>query len=393
MALKIMQLDKLLKTLTFEKIAVFFVLALITLNICIAILDSKGKYFNHNFKNELDKIEEQYLNSQYISKEPKYIIPDEIINTYAGWKYVNGVNPVLIASDTPPLGRYLIGSSITIFNNENYITLIFSVLSLFLMYFLGMQIFKSRIISLIPPLLFSFEPIFKNQIIYSPLLDIMQLAFLLLIFYFFNKGFTGKKEVTPFILVSLFLGLFVATKFFATGITIVAAIFFVLILNKNFGKLKIYIFTLPLSLLVLLFSYIRVLAFNYSIMEFLGIQKYVFLYHKSQLILPFTIWPLLLFNKWFVWYGNNPIISDPQWQISWPILTLLTVVSCILYFFKKIKKQKSIEILLVWSLLYILFFSFGQITSRYLVIFIPVMYIVSLYIVKELVLNYSKIKI
>jgi len=131
-------------------------------------------------------------------------------------------------------------------------------------------------------------------------------------------------------------------------------------------------------MIVLLLSYIRSFILDPNIFSFLGIQKWVFLYHKSQLILPFSIWPLLLLNKWYVWFGDRPVISDPQWRITWPLLTLFTLVTVAYYFLKK-RDNKPVEVIMIWSILYILFFSFGQITSRYLVILFPIFYIVNIY--------------
>ena len=367
-----------------------FFLGLIILNVGYAVWSSGDKYFEYNFRQESSKFRIWYIDSQYVSKKPKYIIPDEIINTYAGWEYVKGINPVLIAADTPPLGRYFIGLSALLFNNQHIVTIIFSVLSLLLMYLVGIQIFKSRLLAILPPLIFSFEPIFKNQTIYSPLLDIMQLAFLLSIFYFFNRGLNTKKVKSSFILVSILLGLFISTKFFITGLTIVAAMLMVLFINKEFNRMKILIFALPISIFVLLLSYVRVFAFNYSIHEFLGIQKYVFLYHKSQLILPLTIWPLMMFNKWYVWYGDKPILSDPQWLLTWPVITISSILTTIFVLLKKIKRDRNIEVLIAWVVFYFLFFSIGQITTRYFVILIPIMYIIFIYLLKESFLWYRK---
>lgn len=347
-------------------------------NIISVIVSHPATYFSTNFSSTFQSIEKAYFNSQYIKKNPDGWIPDEVVNTYAGVKYVQGVSPILIAPDTPPLGRYLIGLSVIFFNNPNIIVLISAVLSLCLMYALGMQVFKNSILSLIPVSLFSLEPIFKNQLIYTPLLDIMQLVFLLLVFVFFNKGLI-KRALLFFILSSIFLGCFISTKFFATGLTVVTAMFFVLLYNKFYNKLLRMAYSLPLALVVLLLSYVREFVRSPHILPFLGVQKWIFIYHKSQLILPFSIWPLLLLNKWYVWYGNEKVISDSQWSISWPIITVLFLLTSFLYFMKKIKKNISLEVLIFWVISYILFFSFGQVASRYFVILIPILYIVSFY--------------
>jgi hypothetical protein len=357
----------------------FFSCLLILVNILLGIFPVKSKYTEFKFWDNFPAYQKIYLQSQYVSKHPTAFIPDEIINTYAGAEYIKGVNPILIASDTPPMGRYMIGLSILLFNNENVVTLIFALLSVVLMFLVSRQIFNSVKLSVIPPLLFSFEPIFKNQLAYSPLLDIFQLVFLLSCFYFFNKGLNTKKTLAFFIIANLALGLFISTKFFITGLTIVAAWYGVLVIRRQWEKVKSLSVALPISIAVLLLSYARVLAFGYTINKFLGIQKYVFIYHKTQLILPFSIWPLLLFNKWFVWYGNNPVISDPQWMITWPIITILSIITIFLYLFNKISRNKYVLVLMFWVFFYIGFFSFGQIASRYFVILLPILYIISLY--------------
>jgi len=67
------------------------------------------------------------------------------------------------------------------------------------MFIIGIQVFKNNIIALIPPALLTSESIFKNQFIYTPLYDIIQLVFLLSSFIFFNKGYTSKKLLYLFL--------------------------------------------------------------------------------------------------------------------------------------------------------------------------------------------------
>jgi hypothetical protein len=359
------------------------IIILIVLYNIISIVVSRHEiYINYDFSKKYNSLEQSYLSSQYMIKNPKGWIPDEMVNAYAGAKYIRGTSPILIAPDTPPLGRYLIGLSEVLFDNPNYITILSAVASLFFIFILSRQIIKNTTLSLIPACLFSFEALFKNQLIYTPLLDMIQLAFLLPTFIFFNKGLV-KSNNRYFLIAGLFLGCFISVKFFATGLTVVAAMGLTLLYNKYFKKIIPLAFASALSVLVLLVSYMVEFVRSPHVLQFLGIQKWVFLYHKSQLILPFSIWPLLLLNKWFVWYGKDPIISDPQWSITWPILTILSIAAVFIYFLKRKKKNLSVEVLLIWISVYILFFSFGQITSRYFVILIPIFYIISVYAVIE----------
>jgi hypothetical protein len=372
-------------------LVVAFLLATVITNMLLTIVPRRELYLSKNFWQEYPNYKKVYENSQYVSKKPTAWIPDETINTFAGASYVRGVSPILIAADTPPLGRYLIGLSALLFNNVNIITLFFGVLSLVLMYLIGRQIYSNAVVALIPPALLSFEPLFKNQFVYTPLLDIMQLAFLLLSFYFFNKGLVSEKKILLFFtLANIFLGCFIATKFFITGIIIAAAWFSVVLLHRDKKRFLYLSATLPIAIFVLLSTYVKTLFDGYSIEKFLGIQKWVYLYHKSQLILPLSIWPLLFLNQWYVWWGDDPIISDNQWQITWPLITTISLITVVIYVLRLLPHKKEVEVLLAWTVFYLAFFSIGQISSRYLVILFPVMYLVSVYGVEKLAVRYMK---
>lgn len=374
-----------------KKYLSLFLISIILFNL-ISIILAQNKYFRFDYWTRFPELKKSYYDSQYATKNPsRGWISDALAYTYAGGELIQGTNPVLVIPDAPPLGKYLIGISAVTFNNEHIITVIFACASLILMYLISSQIFKEKYLALIPPALWSFEPLFKDQLISGPLFDIFQLVFLLLMLYFFNKGYTNiqfTKSVKYFALSFFFLGLFISTKYFISGLIMIAAGSAVLILKKSVHKLIYFLALLPIAIIILLLTYIRVFAFGYEVNEFLGIQKWIFLYHQSQFILPFSIWPLITFNKWYVWFGNDPVISDANWTIIWPIITAISIATIILYLFKKIKRHSAIEILLSWTFFFFLFFSFGQIFSRYLVAVIPIMYIISTYAISEFVIMY-----
>lgn len=375
-----------IKNLNLLKRFIFLaLLGIIVFNVGSTVWNLREKYFSSNYWQRFPALEKSYLGSQYVNKHPVGWVPDEAIQAYAGGAFIRGMNPIYVLPDTPPLGKYLIGFSALIFNNENAVILLCSIMSLVLLYVLGLQIFNSKLLALISPFFLSFEPFFKNQLVFAPLLDIIQLVFLLSAFIFFNRALNSKKSLLFFFLANVFVGFFISTKFFITGVVIEAAFYLVLLMKKDKKRLLELTLTVPIAVTILLLSYIRVLLLGYPFMKFLGIQKWIFLYHKSQLILPFSIWSLVLFNKWYVWYGSKPIISDPQWLITWPTVTLLTISTTILGIIKKIKLSENMLVLISYSILYFAFFSFGQISSRYLVILIPVLYVISVYGISQLV--------
>jgi hypothetical protein len=373
----------------FKKVVFILCLVIIFINTASTVWGQKDKYFQFNYWQRFASLEKTFLSSQYVNKHPVGWIADQTAFSYAAGKLITGTSPILVVPDAPPLGKYLIGLSAIIFNNENIIILISSILCLLSLYLLSGQIFSSKILSILPPFFLSFEPIFKNQLIYTPLLDLFQLLFLLFTFYFFNKGFTGKKPdlitFVFFMLANLFLGFFISTKFFITGVTIIAAWFIVLLLNRKVKKSFLMLLSFPMSIIVLLLSYVRVFAFGYTVNKFLGIQKWVYLYHQSFLILPFSVWPLLFLNKWHVWFGDKPVISDSQWLFTWPIITTISLITIVFYLLKKMKREKNIEIVMTWAICYLIFLSFGQTFSRYFVILIPMLYIITIYGIVETV--------
>lgn len=364
---------------------------IIAFNVGSVVKTQWQKYTSHDYWQRFPSIEKVFLNSQYVNKHPKEWIPDEEAFTYAAGMYIKGINPVLVVPDAPPLGKYLIGLSIVFFNNEHDIILISAVISLVLLFLLGLQIFKNSLLALIPPLLLSFEKIFTNQLIYTPLLDLFQLVFLLTSVLSFNHALKIKsKKWVFFILAGLSMGLFMSTKFFVSGLTVLFTWFVILLLNKNWRSLIPVSVSSLLSLSLVPLSYVRVFAFGYSFRSFLGIQKWVFLYHKSQLILPLSIWPLLLINRWYVWYGDKPYIHDTQWSITWPILTFILFLTALLLLFKKFTYEKEIGFIIIWPFVYLLAFSIGEIFSRYFVILIPILYVVAIYFFQQLWVIYKR---
>lgn len=352
-------------------------------NLFATVWQNKDLYFSFTYWQRFPALEKVFLGSQYVNKHPTGWIPDETAFSYAGGKLIKGTNPVLVVPDAPPLGKYIIGLSTIIFNNENIVILFSAVVSLFLLYVLGVQVLRNKTIALVPPFLLTFERLFTNQLIYTPLLDLFQLVFLLASFIFFNLALTKKKSWVWFLLAGLSVGCFMATKFWVSGITIIFSWFVVLLLLKKWKSLFFTSLASIVSLIIVPLSYIRVFAFGYSFHSFLGIQKWIFLYHKSDLILPFSVWPLLLLNQWHVWFGNKSVIQDGQWSITWPILTIIFIITIIGILVKKISVTKQLLLILVWPIVYLLFFSVGEIFSRYFVILIPVLYVVAIYFLQQ----------
>lgn len=384
--LKVNKVIKFIKDKKIQKIIQAILLLVIIFNFSSTIWQNKDKYLSNSYWQDYKSLEKVYYDSVYKNKNGIFL-PDETLYSYISGALVKGKSPIFLNPEVPPFGTYLIGFSILLFNNQHIIILFFGVLSLYLIYLLGRQIYSSKITPFIPVVLFSLEPIFKNQLIYTPLLDIIQLTFLLTIFYFFNRLVKdNKNSFKNALLVNIFFGFFISTKFFGTGIAVVLAILITLLLHKEFKKIKFYLLTLPVSVFILYFNYLKVLMDGYPLNRFLGIQRWIFEYNQGHVTQPFSIWPLILVNKWYVWFGNKPVISDPQWLVTWPIITVFSIVTIFINLIRKTSKRE-VEIIFFWIIIYFSLMSFVQATARYFVILIPFLYLVFVYGVEQYIIK------
>lgn len=365
-------------------------LLLITVfNIGHVLSQQKTKYLSHDYWQRFPSLKSAYYNSVYANKKGTWL-PDEVLYAFNGGALITGTSPILVNPEVPPVGKYLIGLSILAFDNENIIILLSICLSLVLLFLLGRQLYSSSLIALIPVCLLSFEPILHNQLVYTPLLDSIHLLFLLLTLYLFGLSYQHKSHSLLFLLLSnISLGLFIATKFFAIGITLFAGCVLVLLLRKDWVRLKYYILTFPIAVFVLLFSYVRVLMLGYPFMKFLGIQKWVLWYNEGHVRSLFSVWALLLMDKW---YTAGKVLTDPQWLITWPILTIFTVCCWIREVFMRFSSGPEVQVLVFWSLFYLLFLSFGDASARYFVILIPVLYLLATYIIMRVIIKLFHMK-
>lgn len=364
----------------------------IVFNLFQAVFPVREKYLNQDYWSRFPSLKKTFNDSIYVDKKGDFI-PDYIIYAYAGGTLIKGTSPILVNPETPPLGKYLIGLSVLIFKNENIITLVAGVSSLFLLFLIGKQIFASKITALLPPLILSFEPLFKNQFAFTPLLDIIHLAFLLGAFYVFIKAVNSQKNtLLYFLLASILLGCFISTKFFGVGAAVIAAWYISLILSKNKKHIIYMTLTFPVSVLFLLSTYIGVFFTNYPLSQFLGIQKWIFLYNKGHMQHPFSVWSLLLFNKWQTWWGTNEVLSDAQWSILWPASIIITLLTIFFYIFRKIPRKRGVEAIMAFLILYLALLSLSDSTVRYFVILLPMLYLVSIFGLENLAIKFMKMR-
>lgn len=360
--------------------------AIICFNLHLLISQNFGSFSTTNYWKRFKGLEDMYNSSQYIQKHPKAIITDNVVYSYAAGRYIQGINLILVNPEVPPLGKYIIASSILIFRNENIVNLVFCIALFPLLFFLSYMVLKNYLLAIIPPVFFSFEKMFANQILVTPVLDIFQLDFLIISFIFFLLALTKKNSIWFFVFASLFLGCFISTKFFASGF-VVAAVFIATTFLISRKKMIPLLLSLLVAPVVLILSYSRLFFFGYSVREVIGVQKWVFWYNTGHLgNPPFTVWDLILFNRMHTWWAGNAIIPDLQFNVFWPFIVIISLVTTFFLGRKSIKAKHPVTLIMVWCIFYLVFLNVGQISSRYFFILIPFLYILSVFGISKFVL-------
>lgn len=364
----------------------FILWSIIIYNLVTALADPLKIFQPIYTENLYHTLEDLYNQSQYRQKNPTSFIPDHTVFRYAAGAYLRGVDPILINSEHTPLGKYFIALSIFIFHNDGTIIIVFALLTLYALWLLGRSVFKDSLWTLVPLVVFSSEPLYLDQIRIAPMLDIIQLPFILFSLYFFLREYKRER----FIITAFMLGLVIATKTLIPGILLTGCFLIFLTTKRLFRSVIMLLAYFPISALILILSYIRTFMDGYTFIDFLGFQKWILLYQQSKLLYPFSVWRLIFLNEWQTWWGDQSILQAVDWRITWPLGTGLTVVLVFLVVIRRIRLSPELTLFLLWVGMYGAFLSLGVVSSRFFLPFLPVIYILATYVVRHFVIKKAR---
>lgn len=241
---------------------------------------------------------------------------DEVYHGFTAKEYLKGNRnawdpwaraPVTVAYEWthPPLAKEIMSLSMYLFRSIEAWAwrlpgVLLGILSVYLVYLLAKQLFKKESVALLSAFIFSLDGLNFAQSRIG-MNDIYLVTFSLASILFFIKQ--------RYLLSSLFLGLAFSCKWTA----IFLLIFYILILIKKQPK-KILIL-LVIVAAVYLGSYLPYFLLNYSINDFILLQKQMYLYHTNlkashSYSSPWWSWPLNLYPVWyFVDYQGNKIVN------------------------------------------------------------------------------------
>lgn len=344
----------------------------------LKVFENYGKFFGRGYQEQYKAYEKAYYNSQYANPEANGFIPDEVFEEFAAGAFLRGMNPIHIVHDHPPLGRYILSLSILLFDNAKTIVIIALLISYLGIFLISKLIVKNFILSLIPLALFVNEPLNLNKLSYAPLPEPVQLPFIVFAIYVFLLSLKQKDKRIYYILTALLIGFVISIRFFVTGVLIaLCMILFIILFKRSIKKAFNFAFYLPLSLIILILSYTQTIKSGYTIIETLGIQKYILTYHKSAFVNAFSFWDLIIFNRWHTWWGQKEILSDPHWILFWPISIFINAFALFFALIKRISYSPEEKFLYIWVILYTLMLSTGYTSTRYFLPLLPFLYILA----------------
>lgn len=369
-------------------------LVLILLRPALVVHAQKDVFISKGYSKIYNYLESAYYSSQYVKKVNPGIMPDDTFEAFVGGAFLRGVNPIHIVHEHPPMGRYIIALSILFFDNAHTLIPPLLVISLIACFLIAKIVVNNSLLALIPVAIFSNDPLFISKLQYAPLLEAIQLPFILLSLYFFIRGIRSKKSFRWFALASLMVGFVISIRFFILGATLFCAMLLYFVVKKRFNKQFVsFVISMPISLIVLLASYTKTIIDGYSLWQIMGVQKYMLYYHQTKLENSFSFWDLILFNRWHTWWGNRSIIQDNTWFIVWPISIISSFIFMITSFMKMMRMNEAEKFLSVWVLVYCGLLSIGNSTTRYFLPLVPVLYILMVSFLIRIIYSHVFLKI
>jgi hypothetical protein len=354
------------------------------------IIKNSAKYTARDYHSRFESLKFQYYSSQYVNKNPTGSMPDEYLESFAGGAFLQGMNPILIVHDQPPVGRYVIALSILLFDNENTIPLFLLVVASWGVYLISKQLLKNTLLSLIPLGIFINESIFLHKLTYMPLLEPIQLPFIIFSLYGFIRYIKQNYTYRWLFFTVINLGFVISIRYFVLGATLFFAMVGYCMFQKKIRQAALLITSSFVAIVMLLSSYYQTWLSGYSVRQIVGIQKYIFMYHKSAFVHPLSFWDLLLFNRWHTWWGENAIIQDSEWNILWPLSFAIIVIGLLLSLKKYIQLSKIDLILLFWIIAYCSMLSVGYTSTRYFLPLIPFLYILAASLLRQIFINFRR---
>jgi len=331
------------------KTIIVFLLLIISFWQNLTFIFSNREYFTRHFDPQF--FSRLYSESQYVKGQASEGgIGDDGLYAFAGYYYLFQKGDVSSVNfEHPPLGKYLIGLSILLFNNENIINLIYYALLLFFTYKLAKIILRSVSLSFLAVCLISIDPLIHDHLLRS-LLDLPFTLFFVVAVYYYLLSF---KNTNYTFISQLLLGMAFSTRFFPSLILIYTFFSLIKFLYQRKAFLQ-YFYTSFLIPIIYMLSHISFFYYHPSIIEFIRHKIWMLSWFKGSVIIMGNIWRNL-FTGYYI-DSTGKIQINQYWTIILPI----TLVLAITRVRKNLIKKDNYQILVIYftSVIYLIYLTF-----------------------------------
>ncbi len=314
-----------------------------------------------------NKVDVKKVSDQILAAIGKKVVSDSFLYSYVGNKYINGTNPTLLNPEHPPLVKYLIGYSIRTFGNEHILGIWIAFITLLLVGVVSYQIHYSLFLAGVAVFFTSLFPLFTDQLIHGPQLELYQLFFFLLVVHSLLM-WLKKKNISYCIGAGVFFGMLLSTKTVLPFFLLFSA----WLILSFWKQWKVISAVLGVGILTFICTYYQYFALGGTLRGFLGVQKYIVTFYGNAHIplgeFAGNYLRLIFTGSWKFWDSARTVSHYSEWNLLWPIIFLLGL--------SRLKKQWAVykysHVLIWFIILYNVFVFIIPIFPRYLLLlFVP----------------------
>jgi len=330
-------------------------------------------------KYDISYWKDRFFHSQWVLPLSKRSIGDDGLYSYIGYTLIKDGKLDGYNVEAPPLAKYFYGYSIEVFDNPLFVSFGFGIGVLLFLFFIGKKVLKSSWASFYFVVLIFLDKLFFSQLS-ETLLDVPQLFFLLVNFYFFLVSLERKEKIFP-ILSGISLGFFAVTKIPLFVPLVFLMEVFILFHKKKFNGILFYVSFFVLGILV---CYVPYFIAGHSLVDFLKLEKYVVSFYLKSKLQPniLSVWKT-------IFLGTIPNIGGGGYTkiLEWSVILPITFLSTLIFFIKHYSRkhvfgiQDSLGIFILLSLVLFMKIPFSP---RYIIIILPVFYLLSIKLLESL---------
>ncbi len=328
--------------------------------------------------------QDRYEHSQWKLPFSPRVIGDDGLYLYEGYRLVHGGDPTSLNAEMPPLGKYLLGITLVLFQNGALFGLWTTGLLLLGTFLLTKKLFpRSTLPALAITTLLAADPLITNQYTLT-MMDSLQSAFLVFfLFVLFQLTSTAKKNLQRTVILSgMLLGLFSAVK--APLLSPIIALVGLSVIWTTTKTYKYILWFFIAAGIFYLAPYIPYFLQGHTLIEWLKVQKWIISFYIQSNLAPTWGSALsVLFTGRYQNIFSRTWISAPEWNPLWGLLFLSGVGSI---FFWLSQRKRNMMWGVISGTLFVILGAYAAIPfwTRYLVVILPLLYIVGGHIATKL---------